>query len=97
MPGLTVHVFICTENKNKRTERKCKGHGAYMKASAAVSNIQDNRKEAIFGDSQMNTFATVIQELIPVVSKQEVLNNSMLLFPTLPYIVAKHAKGGRRV
>lgn len=32
----------------------------------------------------MNTFATITQEQIPAVSKQKVLNNSVLLFPFLP-------------
>lgn len=45
----------------------------------------------------MNTFATIIQEQIPVVSKQKVLNNSMLLFLFLPSIVAMHAKGEKRL
>lgn len=35
-------------------------------------------------DTQMNTFAIIIQEQIPFASKQEVLNNSVLLFPFLP-------------
>lgn len=41
-------------------------------------------KKLYLGDTQMNTFATIIQEQIPVVSKEEVLNNSVLLFPFLP-------------
>lgn len=35
-------------------------------------------KKLYLGDPQTNTFETIIQEQILVVSKQEVLNNSVL-------------------
>lgn len=40
-------------------------------------------KKLYLRDTQINTFATIIQEQIPVASKQEVLNNSVFLFPFL--------------
>lgn len=44
-----AYFDLYRQSKNKRTEWKCRGHGGDMKASAEASNIQDNRKEALFG------------------------------------------------
>lgn len=48
LPGLTV-CTLYRQSKNKRAVWKCRGCEGDMKASAEVSNKQNDRKEAIFG------------------------------------------------